>query len=634
MTIAPADEPSAQVSRSKIMSWLSTSLSFLIEAFDRVGRVVIVTALSAELMVVITEITIRSLYSQSLLWGEEASKLTLLTVGFVGGAVAYRGRQHMSIDMLTKLLGRKVGPIIEAMIEIFTLLASVIMTFTSLDLLEIARMSYTPLLHLNGGWMMAPFTTGLCLFAVFAAERLFKFPAPTACIAAVLVAVIVGIVLLASFLGVRLSSSTTLVIMLVTFMVAILSGLIVSVAMILGSLLFMSLTDLAPPVAVAQNMIDGLGHFILLALPFFVIAGMIMERGGISERLVRFAMVFVGHLKGGLLQVVVVTTYFVSGISGSKAADVVAVGSIMREQLKQHGYRPEEAAAVLAASAAMSETIPPSIAMLVIGSVVPISMGTLFVAGLLPAAIIALLLMVSIYFLARRSGIPPAARATLPEIRRAVIGAILPLAMPMAMLIGIRFGIATPTEVSAVAVAYGLFLSLVVYRAISFAELYRVAVDAALLTGMVLFIVAAASAFAWTLSAADLPTAIVSVVHFVGDRPAVFLIGTIILMTVVGSLVEGLPALIILAPLLMPIAVKLGIDNIHYSMVLILSMGVGVFLPPVGVGFYIACAVANSRIEDAAKSMMPYLVVLLAGVLAVAFVPWFTHAVPKLLGDY
>jgi tripartite ATP-independent transporter DctM subunit len=449
-----------------------------------------------------------------------------------------------------------------------------------------------------------------------------------------LVAVIVGIVLLASFLGVRLSSSTTLVIMLVTFMVAILSGLIVSVAMILGSLLFMSLTDLAPPVAVAQNMIDGLGHFILLALPFFVIAGMIMERGGISERLVRFAMVFVGHLKGGLLQVVVVTTYFVSGISGSKAADVVAVGSIMREQLKQHGYRPEEAAAVLAASAAMSETIPPSIAMLVIGSVVPISMGTLFVAGLLPAAIIALLLMVSIYFLARRSGIPPAARATLPEIRRAVIGAILPLAMPMAMLIGIRFGIATPTEVSAVAVAYGLFLSLVVYRAISFAELYRVAVDAALLTGMVLFIVAAASAFAWTLSAADLPTAIVSVVHFVGDRPAVFLIGTIILMTVVGSLVEGLPALIILAPLLMPIAVKLGIDNIHYSMVLILSMGVGVFLPPVGVGFYIACAVANSRIEDAAKSMMPYLVVLLAGVLAVAFVPWFTHAVPKLLGDY
>jgi tripartite ATP-independent transporter DctM subunit len=359
-----------------------------------------------------------------------------------------------------------------------------------------------------------------------------------------------------------------------------------------------------------------------------------MERGGISERLVRFAMVFVGHLKGGLLQVVVVTTYFVSGISGSKAADVVAVGSIMREQLKQHGYRPEEAAAVLAASAAMSETIPPSIAMLVIGSVVPISMGTLFVAGLLPAAIIALLLMVSIYFLARRSGIPPAARATLPEIRRAVIGAILPLAMPMAMLIGIRFGIATPTEVSAVAVAYGLFLSLVVYRAISFAELYRVAVDAALLTGMVLFIVAAASAFAWTLSAADLPTAIVSVVHFVGDRPAVFLIGTIILMTVVGSLVEGLPALIILAPLLMPIAVKLGIDNIHYSMVLILSMGVGVFLPPVGVGFYIACAAANSRIEDAAKSMMPYLVVLLAGVLAVAFVPWFTHAVPKLLGDY
>jgi tripartite ATP-independent transporter DctM subunit len=204
--------------------------------------------------------------------------------------------------------------------------------------------------------------------------------------------------------------------------------------------------------------------------------------------------------------------------------------------------------------------------------------------------------------------------------------------MPAVLVFGIKFGFATPTEVSAVAVLYGLILGVVVYRSLGLAEIFKILVDAGLLTGLVLFIVAAASAFAWTLTAADLPHLLLASLDLIGNSPVSFMIGAIVLMIVVGSLVEGLPAIIILAPLLTPIAIRLGIDQIHFSMVLILAMGVGVFVPPVGVGFYVACSVAQSDIEGASKAMLPYLTVLLAGILAVAFIPWFTHFIPSLVG--
>jgi tripartite ATP-independent transporter DctM subunit len=405
----------------------------------------------------------------------------------------------------------------------------------------------------------------------------------------------------------------------------------VSYAMLLGSVSFLMISGVAPLIAVAQNTFDGTSNYILLTLPFFIWAGLIMEKGGISVRLVRFAMTLVGHMRGGLLQVVVLTIYMVSGISGSKIADVVAVGSVLRRELARQGYRPEQGAAVLAASAAMSETIPPSLAMLVLGSVAPISIGTLFIAGLLPAAVIALLLMLLNYVVSRRANMISAPRATASELVRATAGAVLPLVMPVIMVIGIRFGVATPTEVSSVAVLYGLILAFVIYRSVGFKALYEIAVESSLLAGMVLFIIAAAFSFGWTLTAANLPASLAAILHSAGDNRTVFTIGTIVLLIVVGSLLEGLPALIILGPLLMPIATGYGIDIIHYSMIIILAMGVGIFVPPIGIGFYVSCSVSESRLEATGKAMLPYLAVLLVGVLIVAFVPWFTLAVPHLI---
>jgi tripartite ATP-independent transporter DctM subunit len=604
-----------------------------LNGLDATFRAVLVMALVVQLAIVLVGIVSRFWFDESLLWADEAAKLFLSLTAFVGGALAFRARHHTTVEFLTGKLSPRWKTSFAVGIDLLILVAAVVVGYVSLDLLSISATSNTPILQINAAWLILPLTIGLALVALFVIERLvYAYPPraviPAACVVVLLVGVVYAISAAPSL---HLGNGTALGVMLVAFLLAVLLGLPVSFAMLLGSLTFLLISGVAPLIAVAQNTFDGTSNFILLTLPFFIWAGLIMEKGGISLRLVRFAMTLVGHMRGGLLQVVVLTIYMVSGISGSKIADVVAVGSVLRRELKKQGYRPEQGAAVLASSAAMSETIPPSLAMLVLGSVAPISIGTLFIAGLLPAAVIALLLMLLNYVLSRRGNMARVPRATASELLRATGGAILPLVMPVIMVIGIRFGVATPTEVSTVAVLYGLILAFVIYRAVDVKVLYDIAVESCLLAGMVLFIIAAAFSFAWTLTAANLPANLAMILHSLGDNRIVFILGSIVLLIVVGSLLEGLPALIILGPLLMPIAGQYGIDIIHYSMIMILAMGVGIFIPPIGIGFYVSCSVSESRLEATSKAMLPYFAILIVGVLVVAFVPWFTLAVPRLL---
>jgi len=614
---------------------LATGIRHGLNGIDSAARLVVVLALLGELSVVLTDVTIRWLFTQSLLWSDEASKLCLTTLAFLGGALAYRAGHHTAIQFVTRFFPEAARVATAAAVDVFILCVALITLYLSFDLFTVSLTAQTPILQISTAWIVLPFNIGLVMIALFSTERLI-FSHPERVMFLVLplvVALIAAIATIGMFPVVWPDNATALALMLPLFFIAVLLGLPVSFAMLLGSLFFLQITDSAPLIAAAQNTVDGTGHFILLTLPFFIWAGLIMEKGGISVRLVRFAMALVGHLRGGLLQVVVVTIYLVSGISGSKAADVVAVGSVLRRELKRQGYRAEEGAAVLSAAGAMSETIPPSIAMLVLGSVTPISIGTLFIAGLLPAAVIALFLMIAIYFLAWWRDTPRAPRADLSELLKSSGGAILPLIMPVIMVVGIKFGYATPTEVSAVAVFYGLVLSAAIYRSIGIGNFFAIAVDCGLLAGMVLFIIASAGSFAWTLTAANLPAALIHVLHLAGDSPTLFLIGSLVLLIAMGSLLEGLPVLIILGPLLLPIATQLGIDSIHYAMVILLAMGIGIFIPPIGICFYISCAVTEADVEATAKTMLPYLMVLIAGVLAVAFVPWFTHALPHLFGE-
>jgi tripartite ATP-independent transporter DctM subunit len=602
-------------------------------ALDAVADTILVVAVLGELFAVIINVLARVVLGVSFLWTEEIARIALSTLTFVGGTVAYRRGDHTYVRAVIDTLPLYVHRRCVALADALVMAIAVIALLSSFELLALNWQQTTPILGWPVSNIAVPLTVSMALLAFYAAARLWREHRASA-LGVTVVVLGVAVVVFATQAIWRpwIVGDAAILLSLGFFFASVVVGVPVGFALLLSTASYLWIGDIAPIEALPQQMVNGTSNFILLAIPFFILAGLVMERGGISLRLVHFVYAFVGHLRGGLLQVMVLSMYLVSGLSGSKAADVAAVGTVMRGMLKKQGYSSAEGAAVLAASAVMGETVPPSIAMLILGSVTSISMAGLFIGGIIPAAVIAVCLMALIYVRARRSGVAPGARTSWSVRLDASIGAILPFMMPLILFVGILAGIATPTEVSAFAVLYGMFLSLVVYREMDWRSFYRTVVDSVALTGMILFILSAASGFSWALTIAYVPQRVVELLHGFNDSKDVFLIGSLILLIIGGSLLEGLPALNILAPLLIPIAGKIGISELHYGMMLIIAMGVGAFMPPAGVGFYVCCAVAKAPLEAASRAMVPYLVVLLIGLLVVTFVPWFTLVLPHYFG--
>jgi tripartite ATP-independent transporter DctM subunit len=604
-----------------------------LRVLDAAAEAILVVAVLGELCAVIINVLARVLLGVSFLWTEEIARIALSTLTFVGGTVAYRRGDHTYVRAVIDTLPLYVRRRCVALADALVLLIAVVALLASFELLALNWQQITPIL----GWPVSnfaiPLTGSMALLAFYAIERLWREHRASA-LGVVNVVLTLAVAAFATQHLWRpwIVGDTAIMVSLGFFFLSVVVGVPVGFALLLSTASYLWIGDIAPIEALPQQMVNGTGNFILLAIPFFILAGLIMERGGISFRLVRFVYAFVGHLRGGLLQVMVLSMYLVSGLSGSKAADVAAVGTVMRGMLKKQGYSSAEGAAVLAASAVMGETVPPSIAMLILGSVTSISMAGLFIGGVIPAAVIAVCLMTLIYVRARRSGIAPEPRAQWSVRISASVDAILPFLMPVILFVGILAGFATPTEVSAFAVLYGMFLSLVIYREMTWRSFFRTVVDSVALTGMILFILSAASGFSWALTIAYVPQRVVELLHMFNDSKDIFLIGSLILLIVGGSLLEGLPALNILAPLLIPIAGKIGISELHYGMMLIIAMGVGAFMPPAGVGFYVCCAVAQASLEAASRAMVPYLIVLIIGLLVVAFIPWFTLVLPHYFG--
>jgi tripartite ATP-independent transporter DctM subunit len=603
-----------------------------LRALNLAADALVVLALLGELIVVLANVFARLWLEHSFLWADEVAKLNLSVLAFVGGAVAYRRRHHAYVQVVIKLLPARFQPMCFALGDVLVLFATGLTLVASWEFLAMSWNERTPILQLPAAIIGAPLPFGLLLLMFYALLHLWRAHGVFALkVAGALAVVLVAAAITHDNWLPLFTGDWPIAVALTLFFAAILGGVPVGFVLLLATALYIWTSGGDSFAVIPQSMVNGTGNFILLAIPFFILAGLIMERGGISLRLIRFVQTLVGHLRGGLLQVAVVSMYIVSGLSGSKPADVAAVGTVMRDRLRErHGEA--EGAAVLAASAIMGETVPPSIAMLIVGSITNVSVAAMFVGGLIPAAVMAIALMTLIYLRARRSAEVPGPRAPGREIVRAGLGAILPLLMPGMLLGGILAGVATPTEVAAFAVVYGLILSMVVYREMDVAGLLRAVVDTAVLTGVLLFIFAAATGFSWTLTVAYLPQRMVELLHTFGNSTAVFMVGSIALLIIIGVLLEGLPSLNVLAPLLIPIAGKLGMSEMHYALVLIIAMGVGGFMPLAGVGFYVCCAVMRSNVEAASRAMLPYLVMVLVGLLIVAFVPSLALFLPRQFG--
>jgi tripartite ATP-independent transporter DctM subunit len=327
----------------------------------------------------------------------------------------------------------------------------------------------------------------------------------------------------------------------------------------------------------------------------------------------------------------VVSEYMFSGISGSSAADVSAVGSLLIPAMTRAGYRPELAVSIVAAASAMGVLVPPCLMMVVLASLTDLSIGALFIAGFLPAAVMAALLLALIYVQAYRENLPREPAPSLRMVMRAALRGMLPLFAPVIILGGILGGIVTPTEAAMLAVLYALLLGMVIYRELRLRDLMPILINTASLTGMVMLLVGTASVLSWIFASQGVPKLMADFLLGLSSDPKLILLVTILVFVPLGAVLEGVPAMIILVPVFFPIIARFGVDPLHYGILVVASLGLGLFVPPFGVGFFIACALGKTSVESAARAYLPYLIALLIGLLLVAFVPWITLVLPRLM---
>ena len=388
-----------------------------------------------------------------------------------------------------------------------------------------------------------------------------------------------------------------------------------------------------PLLIVPQRIFTGADSFPLLAIPLFILAGELMEHSGISARLVKLAQVLVGWLRGGLGMTVVVAEIFFSGISGSTVADTSALGTTMIPAMRRAGYSGPRAAAIVSAASGMGILIPPCINMVVYGIMAQVSIAALFAAGFLPAFVMAGLLMLQLHLEARRnSKLASSPRPSAREALAAASSAIVPLLMPIIIFGGILSGVFTATEAGAIAVVYGLVVGVAIYRVINLAKLYDILLETVRLSGQVMLLVGVASLFAWLLSNQRVPQSLSAGIQGVASGPVLFLLLSILVMLLLGALLDGLPAMIMLVPVLMPMAQVFNVDTMHFGIILIATTGIGLFLPPVGLGLMVVSAIARVSIADVSRPLLPYLATMMATVLLIAFWPQLTLVVPTVLG--
>lgn len=382
---------------------------------------------------------------------------------------------------------------------------------------------------------------------------------------------------------------------------------------------------------VPQQFLGSLDVFTLLAIPMFILAGTLLGTGGVAARLVNLAMAGVGSVRGGLGMVVVVSTVFFSGVSGSSSADTAAIGSITLPAMRKRGYPPSFAAAIVAVGGATAVLIPPVIDLVIIGVVANISIAALFAAGIVPGVLNAVAMVALTYFLARRLKLPTERRLSLPEMGRALLAGIPALTVAVIILGGILGGVFTPTEAAGVAVAYALLISLVVYRDLKLRDLPRVLAVTGRITGIVMLLVGMASVFSWFLTYQGVPRDLGEWLAGI-PHPVLFLLMVNVVFLFIGMVMDALPAIIVLMPILVPIAVAQGIHPVHFGILVEANIALGMITPPVGVVLYTACAIARIPMESAVRPLLPYLAALAVMLLLITYVGVITLFLPELLG--
>ena len=583
-----------------------------------------------DLVVVAVSVLSRYLLNDPIEWSDDVARELMVASSFFGAAGAIARGENVGVSFFVERLGPAAQRAAAAASCIAVALTAGAVALYALQLGALTA-GQTTGSGLPLEWGFYPMgAAGVCM-AVFSLHRLTGLPGRDVLAGGAVAAALV--VLLLGWWLVRGEADAGLA-MLVGFVVCLVGGMPIGFVLALSALVFVWIEGTLPGVIFAQQMARGIDNFVLLAIPFFILVGYVMEANGMSVRIIALLERAVGRVRGGLNVVMVLAMVVFSGISGSKMADVAAVGSVLIPAARRSRQDPGRAVALLAASAVMAETIPPCINLIILGFVASLSIGGLFMAGLVPAALMAAALIGAAVLFGTRTGQAEWEAVPRPPMRELWGGAAAVLGLLVIIFGGFRSGFATATEISAFAAVYALVVGGLAFGELSAWAAVRTFVHAATRSGLVLFIVAAAQVVAFLLTIQQIPHALAeAMVALSRDHGTwLFMLLSIGILIVMGSVLEGAAALIIFGPLLVPVAAQLGIAPLHYGVVLVIAMGIGLFAPPLGLGLYGACLIGGVPIEVTVKPMLAYLSLLLACLLVIAFVPALATWLPHVMG--
>jgi tripartite ATP-independent transporter DctM subunit len=601
----------------------------LFATFDRLlGRTVELAAailVLAEVCLLGWGTTARYVFGDPLTWSDELATLMFVWLSMLGAVVALRRGQHMRLTAFVRGLAPRRRAQIDALGLMLISTSLLVMLAPTWAHVMMHADSVTPVLGINEAWRESALFVGIVLMLMTAIDQMIENATlPQIAGSAVLVLAVAAALWFGADALDDIGNYNLIVFFFGLVAVCIVIGMPIALSFVLATIAYLHFMTDIPLSIVPGRMSEGMSYLVLLAVPMFVLLGALIELAGLARAMVAALVALLGHFRGGLQYVLLAAMYLVSGISGAKAADMAAIAPALFPEMKARGNSEASLVSLLSASAVMSETIPPSIVLITVGSVTGVSIAALFTGGLLPAVVGMIALSFIIFRQTRTEDMSAVKRIDARTKLRLFLVALPGLILPFVIRTSVVSGVATATEVATIGVIYTVFVGIVFYRSFDWKRVVPILVDTASLSGAILLVVGAASTMAWALTQSGFSRELVSLMAVVPGGRWGFLGISALAFVVLGSVLEGVPAIVLFGPLLFPIARMMGVNEVHYAIIAVFSMGLGLFTPPFGVGFYLACAIGRVSPDDVIRHVWPHLAALAVTLVLIVLFPWIS----------
>lgn len=580
----------------------------------------------AEIFVLLWGVIARYVFHDPLVWGDEVATIGFLWLTMLGAVIAFRRGQHMRMTAFVSRLSDEKRVFIESMAIGVAIAFMGLILWPSLEYAMEEYIVVTPALELSVSWRAAALPVGFALMLITAVLRLaIALPRTRATFSGLLfVAIIVTAFSFSGSFFLPLGKTNLIIFFVVIVAACVFSGVPIAFSFALATYGYLSLaTNDTPMTTLVGRLEEGMSHMMLLAVPLFVFLGGLIEMTGMAKAMIEFLGSLLGRVRGGLSYVLIGAMYLVSGISGSKTADQAAIAPVLLPEMLKRGAKRGDLVALLSVTGAQTETVPPSIVLITVGSVTGVSIAALFIGGLIPAAILGFALCFVVWWRNRNDDVSKAQRYTPKQILKLFVIALPALLLPFLIRAAVIEGVATATEVSTLGVAYSIVAGLVFYRQFDFKRAWHLLIETASLAGSIIFIIGSATAMAWGLTQSGFSKDLADFMSQMGGQ-AGFIAISIVAFVILGSVLEGIPSIVLFGPLLFPIAREMGVHEVHYAMIVVLAMGIGLFAPPFGVGYYGCCAVSKTDPDEPIPYIGAYMIAALLGLIVVAVFPWLS----------